>query len=57
MKKVLKFGTGQKIPEGAVYLCTKVQLKIENSIITDGTEDEWLPCWLVWHYFLVEISK
>ncbi len=50
MKKVYKFGTGEKIPEGAVYLCTKKQTKAK----IDG---EAGYCWLVWHYFLVEVEK
>lgn len=32
-KKVYKYGTGDKIPEGAVYLCTKV----EQVIIKHGS--------------------
>ena len=51
MKKVLKFATGQEVPKGAEYLCTKLQLKME------GVDNEWVDCWLVWHYFLVEEEK
>lgn len=50
-RRVLKFGTGAEIPEGAEYLCTKVQNLTEDqiafAIATRG------PTWLVWHYFLV----
>lgn len=50
IKKVFKYGTGQEIPEGAVYLCTKVQrgLPAQNGNIAT---------WLVWHYFLVEVEE
>ena len=44
MKKVLKYATGEEIPEGAVYLCT-----IKNGIISRKSGYEY-----VWHYFLVE---
>ena len=54
MKKVLKYGTGETIPEGAEYLCTKLQLKIEGVV---GDHKEWIDCWLVWHYFLVEVEE
>jgi hypothetical protein len=40
MKRVYKYGTGQQVPEGAVYLTTVV----EESNLTR----------FVWHYFLVE---
>ena len=50
MKKVYKFGTGEEIPEGAVYLCTKKQTEAQ----VDGKVGH---CWLVWHYFLVEVEK
>ena len=51
IKKVYKYGTGHPIPKGAVYLCTKVQRKI------DVGRDALKPCWLVWHYFLVEVEE
>jgi hypothetical protein len=59
MKKVFKYGTGDEIPKGAVYLCTKVQTKkyiskrenevtgLIDVVVTKNNE-------LVWHYFLVE---
>jgi len=54
MKKVYKYGTGHPVPEGAVYLCTKVQRKI----LLDVPEARLLEdCWLVWHYFLVEVEE
>ncbi len=49
MKKVFKYGTGQEIPESAVYLTTKVEtleIKTDDGTITKNV--------LVWHYFLVE---
>ena len=46
MKKVLKFGTGQEIPEGAVYLAS----------LTNGEMDDKSHKKFVWHYFLVEIK-
>jgi len=53
IKKVYKYGTGQEIPKGAIYLCTKtVNLTYKNE--HGGSVKENL---LVWHYFLVEIEK
>lgn len=55
MRKVYKYGTGQIIPEGAVYLTTLVEKDI-----TDRGDYNW-PTKLerntfVWHYFLVEVE-
>jgi len=54
IKKVYKFGTGQEIPEGAVYLKTIVederQYKNPQSICIN-------PYRFVWHYFLVEVEE
>ena len=58
MKKVFKYGTGQEIPEGAEYLCTKTQSKVKE--IREGSLVTWegyVDCWLVWHYFLVEVKE
>ena len=44
VKKVYKYGTGDIIPEGAVYLCTKVE------DIGDGGNR------YTRHYFLVEVE-
>ena len=49
-KKIYKYATGVVIPEGAVYLRTVTQI----SIRVDGV---YVECWLVWHYFLVEVEK
>ena len=51
VKKIYKYGTGQEIPKGAVYLCTKVERGMR------GSHGMWVRCWLVWHYFLVEVEK
>ena len=53
MQKVYKYGTGQKIPEGAVYLntiaeTTSYQGNDETVRITENT--------YVWHYFLVDVD-
>ncbi len=48
IKKVLKYGTGQKVPEGAVYLCT-----LKNGSMRSRGEDYKY----VWHYFLVEVTE
>ena len=48
MKKVYKYGTGQTIPKGAVYLNTEV----ENREINTECNARF-----VWHYFLVEVDE
>ena len=50
VKRVYKYATGEAIPEGAVYLNTIAQTKETN-------DDSWHDCWLVWHYFLVEVEE
>lgn len=52
MKKVLKYGTGQEVPEGAVYLNTQVEL-VEGR----RADGERGTARLVWHYFLVEVKE
>ena len=52
IKKVFKYATGQKIPKGAVYLNTISQTRVQ-----ENTTAEWIDCWLVWHYFLVEVEE
>jgi hypothetical protein len=44
MKVVYKYGTGQEIPEGAIYLSTVV-------------EEHPNAGRFVWHYFLVEVKE
>ena len=58
MKKVFKYGTGDEIPGGAVYLCTQVETathydygRTEEKLRTVTTNNM-----LVWHYFLVEVK-
>lgn len=51
-RRVYKYGTGHPIPEGAVYLSTVTQTRIEE--VSCGLVTGWSRCWLVWHYFLVE---
>jgi len=50
MKKVFKYGTGEEIPKGAIYLNTISQTHIDE-------EGVYQPCWFVWHYFLVEVKE
>ena len=52
MKRVYKFATGQDIPEGAIYLNTVTQTSVPGIV---GGRD--ISCWLVWHYFLVEVEE
>lgn len=58
MKRIYKYATGDSPPEGAVYLSTVTQTRIVERRYSDthqrdyNTEGE--PCWLAWHYFLVE---
>ncbi len=53
IKKVFKYGTGQPIPEGAVYLSTQV----ETMSHTDSFQKTITQNVLVWHYFLVEVDE
>lgn len=55
MKKVFKYGTGMEVPVGAIYLKTVKQEKIYAKISENN--HDWVPCWLVWHYFLVEVKE
>jgi hypothetical protein len=61
VKKVYKYGTGQIIPEGATYLCTKVEREIftpNEYFVHDGMSGRlsMTKNVLVWHYFLVEVE-
>jgi len=49
MKKIFKYGTGDEIPEGAIYLYT-----IKNGTMSPLNKDS--PSY-VWHYFLVEVEE
>lgn len=62
MKKVYKYGTGQFIPEGAIYLTTKVEtetkvISVADDVDTDLKEIRIKRNVLVWHYFLVEVEN
>ncbi len=50
MKKVFKYGTGQEVPKGAIYLCS---LK-NGKMMTQQTGIDGME--YVWHYFLVDAS-
>lgn len=53
---VYKYGTGQPIPDGAVYLCTKTET-VTNFVVEYGvTKQAMTTNALVWHYFLVEVE-
>lgn len=52
MRRIYKYATGDSPPEGAVYLATVTQTKAY-----DYTAAMWAECWLVWHYFLVEVDE
>ena len=54
MKKIYKYGTGQEVPKGAIYLGTITQTE---ELINIGDGEEWIKCWFVWHYFLVEVNE
>ena len=45
--KVFKYGTGDSVPKGAIYLCS-----IKNGDMIDLNYPSNYKC--VWHYFLVE---
>lgn len=52
MKKIHKYPTGAEIPEGAIYMSTVTQTEKNKS-----GYHRWDKCWLVWHYFLVEVYE
>ena len=54
MKRVFKYGTGQVIPIGAVYLCTKTETIIKKVKDSEGEFVTFKKNIYVWHYFLVE---
>lgn len=53
MKKVFKYGTGEVIPEGAVYLSTQVETR---TCIINQVGDVETRNFFVWHYFLVDVK-
>ena len=48
VRKVYKYGTGEKIPNGAIYL-----FSIKNGLMEEASPKEYQ---YVWHYFLVEVD-
>jgi len=50
MKEVLKYGTGEDIPKGAIYL-----FSCKNGQMGDPNYPKGYA--YVWHYFLVEVKK
>ncbi len=52
IKKIFKYGTGDVVPEGSVYLTSIIQ-EIETAQDNVNT----LKSRLVWHYFVVEIEE
>ena len=53
VKKIYKYPTGAEIPEGAIYLSTIKQTEYLDEVDNQIS----YKCWLVWHYFLVEVEK
>jgi hypothetical protein len=47
VKKVYKYGTGEKIPDDAVYLTTIIEMR-------EGLE---FTRRFVWHYFIVTVEE
>lgn len=52
VKRIYKFATGDKVPEGAKYLNTVTQVKT-----WEDADAGWVDCWLVWHYYEVECDE
>lgn len=58
VKRVLKYATGADVPKNAVYLNTVTQTKIESYIDRNtGHRKAWTDCFLVWHYYEVEVGE
>ena len=55
MKKVYKYGTGDEIPKGAVYLTTQVE-DVPQLDKKKGDDNFYKIVRLVWHYFLVDVK-
>lgn len=56
-RKVFKYGTGDEIPEGAIYLSTQVEPTVTTyPDIHTGRTEQVTRNILVWHYFLVELK-
>lgn len=57
MKKVYKYATGADVPEGAVYLNTKVETDSTQETGDYGRIYTSVRNTFVWHYFLVEVEQ
>lgn len=58
MKRVYKYGTGENIPEGAVYLTTLVEeTDLIQPYVINGEIFPARKNRFVWHYFLVEVKE
>jgi hypothetical protein len=47
MNRIYKYGTGDLVPDDAVYVTTVTQTHTEHGE----------PCFVVWHYFLVFVPE
>ena len=47
MKRIFKYGTGQEVPEGSIYMYST----------KNGIMDREKGLLYVWHYFLVEVVR
>ena len=56
VKKVFKYGTGDVIPENAVYLSTVTETVQENVTTDDNKKVVVTRNLFVWHYFLTEVD-
>ena len=61
VKKVYKYGTGDIIPEGAVYLCTKTETlttkeEVDNPNSMFTKNGDFKKNVFVWHYFLCSVE-
>jgi hypothetical protein len=50
-KRIYKYATGDVVPDGSTFLSTVIQTK---ALSDSGS---WHDCYLVWHYFLVEVAS
>lgn len=65
VKKVYKYGTGQEIPEGAVYLSTITEDIWKEECVGHCAHGEsntpekrrFVDSRFVWHYFLVDVKS
>lgn len=53
VKKVFKYGTGEIIPDGAIYLTTETDTVVEPGKYPNQSLKRSI---YVWHYFLVEVE-